>query len=171
MASKNGNGSARLPLIEAVIIIAVFAIVSVAVMRMYVAADSLKGESVAISHATILARNKVEAIQSGAELLPNEAAPGITLSTSFGSPLMQVSFYDSDWNMIEVDDGSGFVAGSDEYFPGALYRMSVYENGIREGAGETLTDFTVEVIRLDKEQGTKDNPLISISSSVIRRTE
>lgn len=142
MAGKK-NGSARLPLIEAVIIIAVFAIVSVAIMRMYVAADSLKGESVAISHATILARNAAEEVKNGGEY-------------------DYTRYYDKDWNeVLTAEDVYGGYDSRPETL-GARYKMTVKSEYERSDGYHIFDAFSVEVIDLDKALGTKDNPLISI---------
>ena len=67
MAKYDNSAAVRLPLVESVIIIAIFALVSVAIMKLYVSADKLQGRSVNISKATILAENRIEALKSGAE--------------------------------------------------------------------------------------------------------
>lgn len=52
--------SFRMPLIEIIIVVAVFAIVSVFIMRMYVSADKLQHESELVSRAVIELQNKAE---------------------------------------------------------------------------------------------------------------
>ena len=66
MADKyDKQSTARLPLVESVIIIAIFAVVSVVIMQMYLSANRLQEKAVNISKATILAENKAEELKSG----------------------------------------------------------------------------------------------------------
>ena len=61
MADKyDKQKTARLPLIESVIIIAIFAVVSVIIMQMYLSADRIQKKAVNISKATIMAENRAE---------------------------------------------------------------------------------------------------------------
>ena len=67
MADKyDKQSTARLPLVESVIIIAIFAVVSVVIMQMYLSADRIQKKAVNISKATILAENLAEELKTGA---------------------------------------------------------------------------------------------------------
>ena len=81
------QSTARLPLVESVIIIAIFSIVSVVIMQMYISANKLQTRAVNISKAMILAENRAEEIKSG------------NLNT-------EPRYYDSEWN--ETQDESRF---------------------------------------------------------------
>lgn len=84
MADVNRTNSAKLPLVEAVIIIALFAVISVALMSMYVSADRLRKKAVNTSEAMLCAENIAEKIKAeGRCKLP--------------------AGYDIDWNEVTSD--------------------------------------------------------------------
>ena len=122
MAKYDNNAAVRLPLVESVIIIAIFALVSVAIMRLYVAADKLQGRSVNISKATIMAENKIEALKSGAE-------------KADGS---QKVYFDKEWNSCSEAD--------------AYFSMTTEVTGRAAGKTGTLTDVKITVDVEGKEQ-------------------
>lgn len=95
MAETGTKSPARLPLIEAVIVVAVFAFISVALMRMYVAADRIERLAVNTSRATICAERLAEDVRSGAI----EAVNGSTMI-----------YYDSEWNEKQSGQEHGFTA-------------------------------------------------------------
>lgn len=74
--------SFRMPLIEIIIVVAVFAIVSVFIMRMYVSADKLQHESELMSRAVIELQNEAE-IFKGLSATDNvTAVMGLTADNS-----------------------------------------------------------------------------------------
>ncbi|MCR5331871.1 MAG: hypothetical protein K6E62_11910 [Lachnospiraceae bacterium] len=96
MADKyDKQSTARLPLVESVIIIAIFAVVSVVIMQMYLSANRIQKKAVNISKATILAENRAEGIRNGSES-------------------WTVMYYDSDWNEL---------GSSSEYEKKAQFKM------------------------------------------------
>ena len=115
MAKYDNSAAVRLPLVESVIIIAIFALVSVAIMKLYVSADKLQGRSVNISKATILAENRIEALKSGAE-----KADG-----------MQKAYFDKEWNSCSEAD--------------AYFCMTTEVTDRADGKTGTLTDVKITV--------------------------
>ena len=93
MANKyDKQSTARLPLMESVIIIAIFAVVSVVIMQMYISANRLQKKAVNISKATILAENTAEEIRRGA------------------SAIQQTKYFDPEWN--ETGSDGRFILSS-----------------------------------------------------------
>ncbi len=123
MASKyDNNSTARMPLIESVIIIAIFAIVSVTIMKLYMKADDLQQKSVMVSKATIMAENMTEAIKGGAYELVSDTR-------------------------LEYDrEGKPAAAGEGDLI------MEVKITGGEEGIAGSLTDFSVEVFSKKNEK-------------------
>ncbi|MBP5331548.1 MAG: hypothetical protein J6Y89_06820 [Lachnospiraceae bacterium] len=118
MADKyDKQSTARLPLVESVIIIAIFAVVSVVIMQMYLSANRIQKKAVNISKATILAENKAEELKNG-------------------SVDLQTRYYDSDWKEL---------AGSQDPAKKAHFVMecTVTEEG--KGAGGALVVYRITV--------------------------
>ena len=93
MADKyDKQSTARLPIMESVIIIAIFSIVSVVIMQMYISANRLQKKAVNISKATILAENTAEEIRRG------EAQAGTT------------RYFDPEWK--ETSSDGRFILSS-----------------------------------------------------------
>ena len=92
MADKyDKQSTARLPLVESVIIIAIFAVVSVVIMQMYLSADRIQKKAVNISKATIIAENKAEELKAG-------------------SSDLDTRYYDDDWRDITANGGDSSKA-------------------------------------------------------------
>ncbi len=64
MNNEAKNRSFRMPLIEIIIVVAVFVVISVLLLRLYVAADSLQGSAENISRAGILAQSTAEVVKN-----------------------------------------------------------------------------------------------------------
>lgn len=130
MSKYDRSSTARLPLIESVIIIAIFAIVSVAIMRLYVAADKLQQKAVNISKATIAAENLAEAVKAdaiipaGSRPVYSEAAPGAKYTVN----------YDGGWQQLESQNADD-----------AAFTATAEVTGGREGSTGTLSCFKVTV--------------------------
>ena len=122
MAKYDKGAAARLPLVESVIIIAIFALVSVAIMRLYVSADKLQGRSVNISKATIMAENRLEALKSGAEEVSGT----------------EKVFFDKTWKSCSEAD--------------AYFSMTTEVTDRKTGKTGTLTDVKITVDVEGKEQ-------------------
>ncbi len=135
MAKYDNNAATKLPLVESVIIIAIFALISVAIMRLYVAADKLQGRSVNISKATIMAENKVEKLAAGAETIG-----GYKPGDKDYEPVSN-EYFDKEWKSCGKDD--------------AFFVMTTEITGVKNGAAGALTDVKVAVAVLDKEELTK----------------
>lgn len=132
MAKYDNNAATKLPLVESVIIIAIFALISVAIMRLYVAADKLQGRSVNISKATILAENKAEALFAGAET-PGGFRPG---DKDYETPVSE--YFDKDWKTCAKND--------------AFFVMTTEITGTQKGQTGVLTDVKITVEVIEKEQ-------------------
>ena len=118
MADKyDKQSTARLPLVESVIIIAIFAVVSVVIMQMYLSANRIQKKAVNISKATILAENKAEEIKNGSKDFSDR-------------------YYDSDWKELGSSPESAKKAG---------FKMEcrVIENG--DGPGGALDIYRITV--------------------------
>lgn len=113
------QSTARLPLIESVIIIAIFAVVSVVIMQMYISADRLQKKAVNISKAVILAENTAEEIRSGKTGV-------ITVN------------YDSEWNVTDTKASFILKTAVDEDIDGPGGSMTVYSIVIVDSNGEEL---------------------------------
>ena len=122
MAKYDNGAAVRLPLVESVIIIAIFALVSVAIMRLYVSADKLQGRSVNISKATIMAENRIEALKSGAEQVSGT----------------EKVYLDKEWNSCGEAD--------------AFFSMTTEVTDRSNGKTGTLTDVRITVDVEGKEQ-------------------
>ena len=119
MADKyDKQKTARLPLIESVIIIAIFAVVSVIIMQMYLSADRIQKKAVNISKATILAENRAEELKSG-------------------SKDYSTRFYDNDWKEIP-----GNEAGSEKT---AAFKMTSAVTEEADAIGAAMTVFRITV--------------------------
>ena len=119
MADKyDKQKTARLPLIESVIIIAIFAVVSVIIMQMYLSADRIQKKAVNISKATILAENRAEELKSG-------------------SKDYSTRFYDNDWKEIPGND-----AGSEKT---AAFKMTSAVTEEADAIGAAMTVFRITV--------------------------
>lgn len=100
MAKYDKQSSARLPLMESVIIVSIFAIVSVTIMQMYVSADRIQGRAVAVSKAMILAENVAEGMHSEGKI----PELGISLEDAAELAGTTVSvLYDKSWNVTGDD--------------------------------------------------------------------
>ena len=132
MAKYDNNAATKLPLVESVIIIAIFALISVAIMRLYVAADKLQGRSVNISKATIMAENKIEKLTAGVETI-GSYKPGDKDYEPISS-----EYYDKEWKSCAKDD--------------AFFVMTTEIMGVQSGETGALTDVKVTVAVVDKEQ-------------------
>ncbi len=136
MADKyDKQKTARLPLIESVIIIAIFAVVSVIIMQMYLSADRIQKKAVNISKATILAENRAEELKAG-------------------SKDYTTRFYDNDWKEIsgngtELEKTAAFKMTSviTEEADAIGSAMTVYKVTVTDKSGEELisldTDYLV----------------------------
>lgn len=98
---ENGNSNrARLPLIETVIIVAIFAVVSVVLLNMYVAADRLQGESIAKSRAVITLENVAEELKQSVRAGDIERDGTLKAMTDSGGAYLYRSF-DENWKAAE----------------------------------------------------------------------
>ena len=137
MADKyDKQKTARLPLIESVIIIAIFAVVSVIIMQMYLSADRIQKKAVNISKATILAENRAEELKAG--------------STDY-----LTRYYDNNWEEIapgEAESGkkASFTMTSSvtEERCGEAVAMTIFRITVMDKSGEELialdTDFSTD---------------------------
>lgn len=161
MSKYDNHNTSHLPLVESVIIVAIFAVISVFIMQMYVTADRLQGKSVTISKATMLAENYIEAVKGGAEELPSNEQEGD--ATDDGT--VNYVLYSEDWERLD--------AGVPEDFARAAYFMLSVVDSVRSGETGTYADFTVSVY--DIGDGTlepnRENLLASISSGVYKQAK
>lgn len=63
--SEKGKSTFNMPMAELVIIVGIFAVISVFLMRLYMSADSLQSSAVDISRATIIAQTAAEELKNG----------------------------------------------------------------------------------------------------------
>ena len=134
MSKYDNNAATKLPLVESVIIIAIFALISVAIMRLYVAADKLQGRSVNISKAAIMAENRAEELAAGAGGIQGydpRAKGGVLPSPESG-------YYDKSWNPCSETD--------------AYFVMTTEVTGAEDGETGKLTDIRITVEVIGKEQ-------------------
>ncbi len=104
--SKKSN-SFRAPLLELVIIIGIFAIVSVYLLRMFMASDKLRGNAVATTESVLLTQSVAEYIKGMDKYTPAEIYR--ELSARFGG--------EYDTNGLKVKYGKSFdVVKSDEAY-------------------------------------------------------
>ncbi len=61
----NDRGNYRRTVLELVLVTAIFAVVGVSILKIYLTADRLRGEAVALSTATVQAENVAEAVKLG----------------------------------------------------------------------------------------------------------
>ncbi len=124
----NTNTSVRLPLIEAVIIIAIFAAVSTAIMQLYVAADRLQGRAVSISRATICAENTAELIRAAADKNDAVRLAGLVSGGDYGT---YICGYDEEWNAVSEEP---------EYIMKVSFVEEAGSSGVLLGADILITD-------------------------------
>lgn len=148
MSKYDNHNTSHLPLIESVIIIAIFAVVSVLIMQLYVAADRIQGKSVNVSKATILAENTVEQIKSG------KMEPDAYI------------IYDKDWNVLSVfaSDSSADIKKS-VTGDAAFFMTYVMESRQQDESG-CYTNFTVTVSDIAVMTGGKGEQLASINAGM-----
>lgn len=175
MSKYDNHNTSHLPLIESVIIIAIFAVVSVFIMQLYVAADRLQDKSVNISKAMILAENAVEEYKADAIRINSIAAGDDTgdntdewseYRISVKRALIKQIFYDKDWNVVSiVTDGSthDFDMASDGK---AAFYLTYNVDSEEEDATGKFTTFTVTVNDIGVLTGEKGEQLASITSGV-----
>lgn len=167
MSKYDNHNTSHLPLIESVIIIAIFAIVSVFIMQLYVAADRLQGKSVNISKATILAENTVEKIKSGELGLEVELSEILILdSVKPGDVIYRPGylFYDKDWNLIAMDTGDSPKIPEAAVPDGAMFFMTYAVDDVQKDDSGCYETFTVTVSDIGVMTGAKGEQLVSIGA-------
>lgn len=134
MADKyDKQSTARLPLVESVIIIAIFAVVSVVIMQMYLSADRIQKKAVNISKATILAENMAEELKAG-------------------SGDRETRYYDEKWRDIGANGGNSSKAAfkmtcdtieeiSERYGSLTVFRITVTDKN-----GEELISLDADLV-------------------------
>ncbi|MCR5325030.1 MAG: hypothetical protein K6E85_17370 [Lachnospiraceae bacterium] len=134
MADKyDKQSTARLPLVESVIIIAIFAVVSVVIMQMYLSADRIQKKAVNISKATILAENKAEELKNGSKDL-------------------ETRYYDNEWQDISQNGGNGekaaFTMTCDtiESISETYGSLTIFKITVKDKAGEELISLDADFI-------------------------
>lgn len=92
----------RLPMIEIVIVIGVFAVLSVFLLRMFVTADRLSSDAENIGTAVVHAQSAAERIKGGEN--PETVLSDLGLSrdgaTDRGAEAVYSGFYDRDWKPV-----------------------------------------------------------------------
>ncbi len=135
MADKyDKQNTARLPLIESVIIIAIFAVVSVVIMQMYLSADRIQKKAVNISKATILAENLVEEIKAG--------------SADIGT-----RYYDNEWHDLgnrESEAVFKMTCSIKESISETSGSFTVYKITVTDKTGEELISLDADYVETKK---------------------
>lgn len=165
MSKYDNHNTSHLPLIESVIIIAIFAVVSVFIMQLYVAADRLQGKSVNVSKATILAENTVEQIKAGElQLDPSDAV--ILDTAGAGSAVMRPGyvFYDKDWNVVSIVTGDAPALPDDAVSKGSSFYMTYVMNGVQKDDSGCYVTFNVTVNDIGVMTGSKGEQLACINA-------
>lgn len=160
MSKYDNHNTSHLPLIESVIIIAIFAVVSVFIMQLYVAADRLQGKSVNVSKATILAENTVEKIKSGEMVLPDFLKSDAAVFKS------GIIIYDKDWNVLSIDESNSPKDINESLTKEAAFYMTYVIDGIRQDESGCYTTFTVTVSDIGVLTGQKGEQLASIQAGM-----
>ena len=134
MADKyDKQSTSRLPLVESVITIAIFAVVSVVIMQMYLSADRIQKKAVNISKATILAENRVEELKTG-------------------SKDYETRYYDNNWQELGSAADAAFRISCDivENDSRNYGSFTVFKVSVTDKAGEELISLDADYIETEK---------------------
>lgn len=138
MSKYDGESTARLPLVEVVIVVAIFIVISVMIMSLYVKADHLQREAVDRSEAAIRIRNFAE------EILATAGSGDITMTSgemkhellSADAPGKSVTFFYNDkWENVDEADADILITISYEL--------------LKSGAGGNLLGVSIASERLN----------------------
>ena len=169
MSKYDKNSTARLPLIESVIVIAVFMIVSAAILQLYVCADRLQKKSVNISKATIAAENLTEAVIAGTfDIHAFEPDQLEADNAKHETAITAAAFYDADWQQTG-QDGLTAWDGSGQMPEGARFCAVVSITGYQVSEAGTLADLSVAVYTADSAAEDDAEPLAAIETSFFRQ--
>lgn len=133
MENGGKTRSLRMSLIEISIMIAVFAVISVFLLQMYVAADSLQGTSVHISKAMVHAESVAETLKGSGSFEDAISTLGMQKTQDELSYVLQ---YDKQWNPVS-EDGSFLI---------------IVDAALEEGSSGMMLNANVKAI---KEDGTE----------------
>ena len=127
-------------MLELVIVIGFFAVISTFLMKMFVAADEAQKDAKNISEATILAETVLEKLSAGEEL-------GFDAVTE-GSKKAMVAYYDKEWKRSDTS---------------SRYEVKVYESDEEVAAG-VLRSYEVVVTKELQEAGDMGEEILSLST-------
>lgn len=125
----NKQNSFRMPMIEMIIIIGIFAIISVLIVRMFISTDHLQGKAVNVSRSVMEAESIAEYIK-GSDSSSNiwEELGAEKLEETQDS---YVIYYDREWNKVEKDASNIIVIHTfeeiDEYGSMSTYQILAYD--------------------------------------------
>ncbi len=126
----NKQRSFTIPLVELVIVVGIFAVVSVILMRMYLSADNLRGRAVTISRETVLCENDFELLKDRlSKMQASDAANDLGYKTEGTAFVKEITD--------TADDGS------DPY----VMTMSITEDGSYSG----LYNVSLEIVHGEEE--------------------
>lgn len=145
MKKKNRSHASGMPMLEMVITIGIFTIISAFVLKLFVSADSLKTRAAETGKAVMCAENAAEAIKGSKSI--DEAALLLGLREKDGG---YVGYYNSKWEVVESADSYSLIINP---------IVASQGNGIMISAD-------ISVKRLDENGWSKDNDGILYSLQV-----
>lgn len=113
--------SPGMPLLEIMIVIGMFSVISVFILQLFLSADTMKEKARDTSKAVILAENAAEAVKGSASF--EEAAVRIGIKKEREADAWYAAYYDSDWKPAEEKD---------------IYCLAVVPSMTAEAAGTTI---------------------------------
>lgn len=125
--------SSGMPLLEVIIAIGMFSVISVFILQLFLSADTMEAKARDISKAVILAENAAEAVRGSASF--EDAAVRIGLRKEREADAWYAAYYDSDWNPAEekaayclavVPSMTAEAAGTTTYVDIYVYRLKGY---------------------------------------------
>ncbi|MBP5158964.1 MAG: type II secretion system protein [Lachnospiraceae bacterium] len=121
----NKQRSFTIPLVELVIVVGIFAVVSVILMRMYLSADNLRGRAVTISRETVLCENDFELLKDKlSSMSAEDAAKALGYSPDGGAYVKEVSDTGEDRSDPYVMK-MNITKDSADGAPGELYNVTL----------------------------------------------
>lgn len=142
MDNNGKTKSFRMPLLEIVIVVAVFAIVSVFIMKLYMSADRLQRESENVSRAVIEVQNTAELIKGAGTLDEALKATGLRKAGD-------ISEYGETFT--SADNGN-YAVKKDNITICAEFVGNITDNGTNAAEAAGITVYITAVSEDNKEQ-------------------
>ena len=122
MGSEKKHSTFRLPMVEMIIIIGIFSVVSLLIVKMFVSTDKLQAKAVNISRAVMEAESLAELIKGSkaTDILQDIGARQLEDHNGY------VLFYDKEWNQVE-EENSNLIMIEYEAIPDDYGTLDTYQ--------------------------------------------